>query len=140
MLDFATPKNHLKFQSGQSLQTSSHGWVHHQHCQEGDPSHLIPIHLYLNISQNYVKKTNRYSKKPMIKQLNESKRIHQFKRTCKKEKTMKSNGMTTTVLRKLTKEQSCILTHKSRGNEPSSPHRLHQLGSLFEFCSIMIRC
>ena len=43
----------------------------------------------------------------------------------------------TKVVRKLTKEQSCILAHKSTGNEPSNPHRLHQLGSPSEFCSII---
>jgi hypothetical protein len=42
----------------------------------------------------------------------------------------------TKVVRELTKEQSCILAHKSTGNEPSNPHRPHQLGSPSKFCSI----
>jgi hypothetical protein len=49
---------------------------------------------------------------------------------------MKSMICMTKVVRELTKEQSCILAHKSMGKEPSNPHRLHQLGSPSEFCSI----
>lgn len=42
----------------------------------------------------------------------------------------------TKVVREHTMEQSCIPAHKNMGKEPSDPHRLHQLGSPSEFCSI----
>lgn len=42
------------------------------------------------------------------------------------------------IVSELTKGLSCILAHRSKGNESSNQHRLHQLGSPSGFCSNVV--